>query len=634
MIVFDPDGLAPLGFRFIMSTLLQSLKQFPKRTCRRWRHPASRRYLVSIAVIAALAFLLRAIHVVSLFYSPVSDMAIYLRMGEEIFGGDWRNPYMLMPPGQPFFMYIIGLVFGRESIHPVQWAQVVLDVGSTLMLIRLGRLVGTPNAGLTAGAMWAFYRLAILYTGIALSECLAVFTTLAATLLFVRALRDRTILFTILAAAMLAAATHVRTNVGILGGALVTYGIFLVVRGKVPGARRPLVHLRNAVIYTVTFLALLVPYSLRNSMVAGKPTFLATNFTINFLMGNNPYATGGAVNIDRLPEDFKIWQGARGDEALRLQNKAALQFFKSHPAYELFYLVPQRLRTLLLEKGAYVDLPWNENAGTGHNLILFGPYLRIPVIPYLYLLPLAILGVFYRSRRMPGFHVWCFLWLLFPLLFVYTTDRFRYIVDGFIVASAALVVAAILERNSRFAARIGMAVYLVLCVVLTVSAWLRLSGPNLLKMPGTRSLSALGRDLLGDKPVEVQNASSKALPVQHTLHEFQVDPGSQSQLLFSFDYRIESGAKPDYDIARRSINFPLLFLDEKGSTVTLPFALQRLLPQTVPVGIRQSKGEHAWRIVPIPPLARTIKVAYESDVPGRVWLQNFKVQGPVWSASQ
>ena len=159
---------------------------------------------------------------------------------------------------------------------------------------------------------------------------------------------------------------------------------------------------RGLVVYGALGLVIL-PWSVRNHEVFGRPVFIVTSGGINLLIGNNPVATGGYGPADPVSEAAVE---AEKDEGAReiVARTIALRHIREHP-WRTIGLVPFRLWHLYAKdvEGFY----WNELAGGAEGWPLAGrPMLLVKLLAELYYLALLAMfaaGIFsfYLNGRVP-----------------------------------------------------------------------------------------------------------------------------------------------------------------------------------------------------------------------------------------
>jgi hypothetical protein len=219
-------------------------------------------------------------------------------------------------PGYPFFLAGLYLIVGipsRLAATRVLQAFLTATLGPLTALLA-SRAGLSRRAALLSGIAIGVYPILWMYPLGLGSENLFMPLLLVACLLLLRAVRRET--FPILVASGLA-----------LGAAILTrpaLALFLPLAGlwiwKHAG-------LRSAVLTTSAAVAILIPWSVRNSLVLGRPAFIENSLGYNLFVGYHPQGDGGFVNeIGVIPTRFL--DDADRD---RWTTEQALGFIRSDP---------------------------------------------------------------------------------------------------------------------------------------------------------------------------------------------------------------------------------------------------------------------------------------------------------------
>ncbi len=146
----------------------------------------------------------------------------------------------------------------------------------------------------------------------------------------------------------------------------------------------------------IVMLALLLPWSLRNTHVFGKFVLVSTNAGANFWMGNNPKTDGGYMD---LPET------GIANEADRYHylHKLASEYIWEKP---VAFLTRTIKKAILLHDRESIGVAWNEQGlqqRFGHRILM---PLKLVSTPYWWLmLASALYGTFLLFRHRPWLDV-------------------------------------------------------------------------------------------------------------------------------------------------------------------------------------------------------------------------------------
>ena len=274
------------------------------------------------------------------------------------------------PPCYPAFLAAVYLVAGDGRV-PVACAQALLGAVAALLALGIARRLCGVRAGLLAGLLVACYPGLIVYTGLLMSEGLFIVLFMAA-------------LFT-LAGEGPPGTRACATAGALLGLACLTRS---VIAGFIPLAAAWLClrsrWQRGAILLAAAILVT-IPWTVRNALRYGMFVPLDTYGGYNFLVGNNPAATG-RQEPSLLSELGKTcWRGWRvpGDdgrppaivicpEGSKAGYRAGLRFIAAHPGAFL---------RLGIRKLGYLFGPEIRELSWGYSRGFFGSIPRVRLVP-------------------------------------------------------------------------------------------------------------------------------------------------------------------------------------------------------------------------------------------------------------
>lgn len=301
------------------------------------------RLRVAVGVIAAVAFAVRILHVLSYDPAPTNDMAVYVEMALKrlslanlfrIEGICW------FPPGYAFFLKPFFMILEPQgALRAVQAAQAALGAWTCVLLYRLGRRIGGRKAGLAAAVLTCFFPHFVFYTSVFMSETLFTALYVAALLLFMRS-AERPGRGYVRAGLAAAAAVLVRPAAASLFPAALLAAWRAGPSWRARGRALALVAAGGA--------ALILPWAARNWIAYGRPVLIAPNAAFNLAIGNHAEATGTYTEPPSIIGDVwareEYFRGKALDfvtndpwgalfVALRLKWKAFWQFIPPWPLY-------------------------------------------------------------------------------------------------------------------------------------------------------------------------------------------------------------------------------------------------------------------------------------------------------------
>jgi hypothetical protein len=234
-------------------------------------------------------------------------------------------------PGYPAFLSSIYLLSGLEwRFFAARLVQAVLGATLAPMTYLLSRQIFPKREDIAsfAGIALAVYPLLVLYPLALATETLFIPSVLAGTLVLLRAAENRRATDFLLAGAIFGTATLTRSVIfGFVG--LAALWIWFALRQK-----------RGAIYFALAVLAFVLPWSIRNSLLHQRVTFVENSFGYNFHMGFHPEGSGTfqyGISLELVPY---LDDGLRND----LGMQKGWQFIEEDPSR-----VPQ----LMLNKLGY-----------------------------------------------------------------------------------------------------------------------------------------------------------------------------------------------------------------------------------------------------------------------------------------
>jgi len=235
------------------------------------------------------------------------------------------------PPGYPAFLAAVYLAVGETNrLAVTRLVQSVMGAAlAPLTLLLASRLRLPRPAGLFAAVVLALYPILWMYPLGLGSENLFIPLTVAGVILLLRAATDRRTKSALAAGLVLGAAALTRGALALF--VIVAAGWLLRTAGR-----------RPAVLFALAAVALLVPWSIRNSLVLGRPAFVENSMGYNLFVGYHPQGSGGFVASVALEPTRFIDDNERD----RWTTDQALGFIRDDPLRAL-RLLPRRLAYLV-----------------------------------------------------------------------------------------------------------------------------------------------------------------------------------------------------------------------------------------------------------------------------------------------
>ncbi|MBN1825014.1 MAG: tetratricopeptide repeat protein [Candidatus Eisenbacteria bacterium] len=403
----------------------------------------------AIGSVLLLALVLRGAYFFSLadhpeFRTPMLDARWFHQQALSILDGRWEGAEAVFrAPLYPLFLAGVYRVLGADPAA-ARALQLFLGCIAVLLSIRLGGRIFGRTAGLITGVLAAADWIVIHFEG----------ELLIASIL--------PLLATVLLLALLRAERSSRARTSLLAGALL--GLFAAARPNVllflPAAAFLLgrVERRRGLFLIAGALLLIAPITVRNRIVSGEWILLSSQGGLNFYIGNNREADGMHAAFPGLPS--WVNEDVERVTAVRIGHRPS-------PNETSRYWLGEALREIggdpvrfagRFARKAYFLLSSYE-VGNNRDLTLFrqsDPVLRLPLLSFGVLLPLALTGMFFRRRSGPGRYL-LESYLLFygasvALFFVCARFRVPLLPALFPLAARGLLVLSAPIRERRFRA--------------------------------------------------------------------------------------------------------------------------------------------------------------------------------------
>jgi hypothetical protein len=344
------------------------------------RRAVAHRLFVPICLAAAL--LLRLGWILAVDARPIDDFSWYYDRAVGLAQGEGLTvkgvPTAYWPVGYPLMLAALFVVTG-PSLLAAKLLNLLLAMAIVWYSYRVaGRLFASEAASRLALLLVAFHPNHIAYTSLTASETPFLFLMLLGLLLLLRRKgRPGTAL---LAGAVFGLGCLTKPTMLFVPATFFALSLLARFRWRTVA--------RLGLVYAALALVVL-PWTLRNYRVFGRPLFVVTSGGINLLIGNNPLATGGYGGVD--PETEALVD-SRKDELAREDAARAIarRYIIEHP-WRTIGRMPAKLWHLYAKdvEGFY----WNELAtGAREGPVLQRPMVGLKIIGELYYL--ALLAAF------------------------------------------------------------------------------------------------------------------------------------------------------------------------------------------------------------------------------------------------
>jgi len=345
-----------------------------------------------LAFVLLLGFALRAGYCFQIkaspFFEPGAgvDQYLYDTWAQRIAGGDWvGHEVFWAAPGYPYFLGIIYSLFGRDLLW-VRLIQAFLGTCSCFLIFLIARQRLGALPGLIAAFFAATYQMFIFHDGMLVGSTLSVFLNSLGLYVLATALEKRQRGRFILSGLILGAA--------VLTGASTI--LFVLIVAVWLAWRR---QVSFSLILLATVLLTILPVTVRNYVVADDLVPIAAHGGINFYIGNNPSASGvyeppklmlsssiGLIQDSQTFAKKETGRALKPSEVSRYWFQKGLSFIKNDP---------WRYSTLTIRKaGLFMNATELTDILNVDITRQYCPVLRLPLVRFGWLFPLAMIGIF------------------------------------------------------------------------------------------------------------------------------------------------------------------------------------------------------------------------------------------------
>lgn len=392
-----------------------------------WRSPSTR----ILFLVFACALLLRFAYLAELpaTYGPADmDASSYDAVGRNIAAGDWLGGTEAQYLTTPVFSYLLAVFYALAGpgALAVRALQLFFGACSVLLIYVAGRWTFGHRVGFVAALFSAAYGPAVFYEGTVGTAGWLIFLTSLALVSLLWAERQGTASAWMFAGVALALLCLLRPNAFVL---VPLACVWIVSTCRASGERRARRHL---VAYLAGLAILLCPLLLRH-VYAARAGHVSSIVGLHFYVGNNPTATGTYVVVPgirpslegHVRDGMRIAERETGRalgpfEVSEYWSARALRFIVSEPR-SFVRLLSTKLGLSLSDAEIHIRGHDFESA-SGSSAVL-----KLPLLTFGLLCPLALLGLCLTFRRSPQallVHLF-FLGYLVSLCMFFVTGRYR-----------------------------------------------------------------------------------------------------------------------------------------------------------------------------------------------------------------
>lgn len=465
--------------------------------------------LAVMLVIFSVAFCIRLVYVIQIsdapyFNDPAGDSAYFLERAQEVLHGDLlgQGVPFYSSPLYPYFIAFVFWLFGQEMLV-LCIIQILIGSANCVVIYLITRKLSGRQMlpALVSGVCAAFYGLLVFFDG----DMLMIFMTLLFVdcgLYFLISYHEsRRVLHVVIAGLAIGLAALDRTNVLLFVPVAMWY-----VAGRFTIAFRKW-QITPALIFLACVIGVVLPVTLRNSIVGRDLVLVSSNAGVNLYIGNNPDAPG----VFYLPDGSGLSNDDLEGTARQVAEKtldrdlapSQVSEYWAGRAGQFIIHNPLKVAGLVLNKflmfwNAY-EVPNNLDYYFIRDNI--APVLNFTFLGFWLLAPIAVVGSIWRWRR--GLHhgeklliVFLFTYMISVLPF-FITERYRLPIVPVLIVFSGLCAADIIQtlRARKFRELIFVLGGIVLLAVFVNWPRIQFDQARMRTIMGTRLLERALHDI-------------------------------------------------------------------------------------------------------------------------------------------
>jgi len=396
--------------------------------------PLSLGNVLPIVFIFLIALVLRLIYIVQINGTPLAvpaftvDSGSYIEFALRMLRGDYFfKEITYQSPLYPFFLLSFFKMFG-QNLMAARLMQAILDAMVCVLIFALAARLSLRKSFCWLGALiYAFYGIAIFYTGLIIDTTLSIFLYTVFIFLLERTYSQHKSMLWFLTGCFAALAILTKPF-------LILFVLFFAIghlgQRQDPSLRQ---RLKNLFMLCLGLLMILAPLSLRHYQINKTLSPLQAYGGFRFFRANHPGAGGGYSSVPGLPDAPILEIQSAIHEAERVTGKkmdaGSVSRFWFQKSFEFISKQPDAFLKGLASK---VFLFWNwrevgDNIDYAFNKS-FASLLQLPLFSFGMIAPFGLLGCYFALlKRSPSIRLMvCFLVCYMTAVVLFdVTDRFR-----------------------------------------------------------------------------------------------------------------------------------------------------------------------------------------------------------------
>ena len=438
-----------------------------------------------------------------LFHYPQVDAETYVSIARQIANGEFFHTNSLsfyQPPLYPILLAFIFKTISRD-LYLIHLLQFIMGSINCVLIYYLGRLCFNRKVGLLSGLIACFYWPFIYFDGELLIPTLIIFLYLCLLLFLLKYMESGKKSHALLAGFMLGLSTIARPNILIFGWIvcpLFILPLFVRLEGK---KNNQIIKMKfvDLAFFLIGSCCIIAPVTLYNWTTEKSFVLISHNGGLNFYIGNSPQ-NERVIDI-RPGEEWDAFTAIpkienptiqlTGADFSRYWYRKSLNYIKYHP----FDFTKNVLRKSVCFFHAYefkrnLDIYFFKNH--------FSRLLRMPLLSFAIICPLALLGMYLARRRSPKILL-LLLFILaygFSVVIFFVTSRYRLPVVPIMIIFASFAILQLIKNiNKREIPWISILVLTIAVIFVNVDIFKLRPGPNKLLASEAESWYFVGRAL-------------------------------------------------------------------------------------------------------------------------------------------
>ena len=413
---------------------------------------------LTIFVVALLfrLFYLYEIKESPLFYHPQVDAETYVNLAIQIANGDFFQKNFLSFYQPPLYPFLLAFIFKTISLdlYLIHLLQFILGAVNCVLIYLVGRLCFNKTVALLSGLISCFYWSFIYFEGELLIPSLIIFLDLCFLLFFLKYMDSGKSYQALLSGLLLGLSAIARPNILLFGLVVCPLLIiFPLVKHDCENGKRNLrTRLISFLFFIIGSCCIIGPVTFYNWYVEKSFVLISHNGGLNFYIGNSP-ENARAIDIrpgeewdefTAMPKIENPTVQITGADFSRYWYQKSLRYIRQYP---LEFIKNTIKKTVLFfhahEFKRNIDIYFFKDH--------FSRLLRMPLMNFAIICPLALFGMYLARRKSPKIMLLLLFILIygFSVVMFFVTSRYRLPVVPIMIIFASYAILQLLENIKK-----------------------------------------------------------------------------------------------------------------------------------------------------------------------------------------